>query len=268
MNLEDTHLDVLTKSQKAQGMTDRDLAKLAQVSIPELNSIRAGGREPAALDRLAKTLGLKPSEISDLANGSWHPPTVALPPGVVMFTTPFADMTVNHFLIWDPVSLKAVAVDTGTDADGLLAALDRHKLTLVKILLTHSHGDHILELDRICEKTKAPAFAPETEPVEGCKPVKNGQSFKVGALTIKAHTVPGHSVGGTVYKFHGLETPIATVGDVLFAGSVGGIRSRYRQALEAIRNSVFSMPPETILLPGHGPITTVAHEQIHNPFFP
>jgi len=105
MNLEDTHLDVLTKSQKAQGMTDRDLAKLAQVSIPELNSIRAGGREPAALDRLAKTLGLKPSEISDLANGSWHPPTVALPPGVVMFTTPFADMTVNHFLIWDPVSL-------------------------------------------------------------------------------------------------------------------------------------------------------------------
>jgi len=268
MNLEDTHLDVLTKAQKAQGMTDRDLAKLAQVSIPELNSIRGGGREPAALERLAKTLGLKPSKISDLANGTWHPPTVALPLGVAMFTTPFADMTVNHFLLWDPASLKAVAVDAGTDADALLACLARHKLTLVKILLTHAHGDHVLELDRIREKTKAPALAPEAEPVEGCKPVKNNQSFKVGALSIKAHTVPGHSTGGTVYEFHGLETPVTAVGDVIFSGSVGGIRSRYRQALAAIQTSVLSMPPETILLPGHGPLTTVAHEKIHNPFFP
>jgi len=268
MKLEDTHLDILTKAQKAQGMTDRDLAKLAQVSIPELNSIRSGGREPAALDRLAKTLGLRSDEISDLANGTWHAPTVALPTGVAMFTTPFADMTVNHFLIWDPASLKAVAVDAGTDADGLLACLDRHKLTLVKILLTHSHGDHVLELDRLREKTKAPALAPETEPVEGCKPVKHGQSFKVGGLSIKTHTVPGHSVGGSVYEFHGLETPVAAVGDVIFAGSVGGIRSRYRQALGAIQTSVLSMTPETILLPGHGPVTTVAHEKAHNPFFP
>ena len=185
MKLEDTHLDVLTKAQKAQGMTDRDLAKLAQVSIPELNSIRSGGREPAALERLARTLGLRAVEIADLANGNWHAPTVALPPGVAMFTTPFADMTVNHFLIWDPTSLKAVAVDAGTDADALLACLDRHKLTLVKILLTHSHGDHVLELDRIREKTKAPAFSPEAEPVEGCKSVKNGQAFKVGCLSIR-----------------------------------------------------------------------------------
>ena len=268
MKLEDTHLDVLTKAQKAQGMTDRDLAKLAQVSIPELNSIRSGGREPAALERLARTLGLRAVEIADLANGNWHAPTVALPPGVAMFTTPFADMTVNHFLIWDPTSLKAVAVDAGTDADALLACLDRHKLTLVKILLTHSHGDHVLELDRIREKTKAPAFSPEAEPVEGCKSVKNGQAFKVGCLSIRAHTVPGHSLGGTVYEFHGLESPLAAVGDVMFAGSVGGIRSRYRQALESIQTTVLKLSPETILLPGHGPLTTVAHEKAHNPFFP
>jgi len=268
MKLEDTHLDVLTKAQKAQGMTDRDLAKQAQVSIPELNSIRTGGREPAAMERLAQTLGLRPTEVADLANGNWQPPTVAFPPGVAMFTTPFADMTVNHFLIWDPASLKAVAVDAGTDADALLACLERHKLTLVKILLTHAHGDHVLELDRIREKTKASAFCPESEPVEGCKPVKPGQSFKVGCLSIKAYTVPGHSAGGTVYEFHGLETPLAAVGDVVFAGSVGGIRARYRQALESIRTQVLSLSPETILLPGHGPVTTVSHERAHNPFFP
>jgi glyoxylase-like metal-dependent hydrolase (beta-lactamase superfamily II) len=65
-----------------------------------------------------------------------------------------------------------------------------------------------------------------------------------------------------------LETPVAAVGDVIFAGSVGGIRARYRQALEAIQTEVLSMAPETILLPGHGPVTTVAHEKAHNPFFP
>ncbi|NDB95987.1 MAG: MBL fold metallo-hydrolase [Verrucomicrobia bacterium] len=225
MNLEDNHLDVLIKAQKAQGITDRDLIRMAGITVPDLNNLRAGRR-------------------------------------VLKFTTPFADMTVNHYLVWDPKSLKAVAFDAGTDADPMFAALDRHKLTLEKILLTHSHGDHILELDRIREKTKADAFTPEAEPVDGCQPVSNAKRFKVGALSIMAHTVP------TVYEIKGLEAPLAVVGDVLFAGSVGGIRSRYRPALEAIRAGVFSLPPETILLPGHGPLTTVSHELAHNPFFP
>lgn len=268
MKLEDTILDILGKAQKGQGITDRDLCKIAQIGVPELNAIRSGRREPAALDRISRALGLKADQIAEMANENWHAPTVALPAGVMMFTTPFADMTVNHYLIWDPASLKAVAVDAGSDADPLLASLERHKLTLVKILLTHAHGDHVLELDRLREKTKAPAFAPEAEPVAACKPVKNGQHFKVGGLTITAHTIPGHSVGGTVYEFRGLETPVAAVGDVVFAGSVGGIRARWKPALESIRAGILTLPRETILLPGHGPVTTVAHEKTHNPFFP
>ena len=268
MNLEDTHLDVLIKAQKAQGITDRDLVKLAGITVPDLNNLRAGRREPTALERVARTLSLRPDSVIALANGAWSAPAVALPATVLKFTTPFADMTVNHYLVWDPKSLKAVAFDTGTDADPLFAALTRHKLTLDKILLTHSHGDHILELDRIREKTKAKAFAPEAEPVDECQPVGNGKRLKVSALTITAHTVPGHSQGGTVYEIKGLDTPLAVVGDVIFAGSVGGIRSRYRPALESIRAGVLTLPAETILLPGHGPLTTVAHELAHNPFFP
>jgi glyoxylase-like metal-dependent hydrolase (beta-lactamase superfamily II) len=268
MNLEDTHLDVLIKAQKAQGITDRDLVKLAGITVPDLNSLRAGRREPTALERVARTLSLRPDSVIALANGAWSAPAVALPATVLKFTTPFADMTVNHYLVWDPKSLKAVAFDTGTDADPLFAALDRHKLTLDKVLLTHSHGDHILELDRIREKTKAEAFAPEAEPVDGCQALGNGKRLKVGPLTITAHTVPGHSQGGTVYEIKGLETSLAVVGDVIFAGSVGGIRSRYRPALESIRAGVLTLPAETILLPGHGPLTTVAHELAHNPFFP
>ena len=268
MNLEDTHLDVLLKAQKALGITDRDLIRLSEISVPDLNNLRAGKREPTAIEKIAKTLNLRPQAVADLANGCWFAPAAALPPHVLMFTTPFDDMKVNHYIVWDPLTLKAVAFDAGTNADPLFAALQRHKLTLTHIFLTHSHGDHILELDRILEKTKAEAFAPESEPVQGCKPVQNSKKMKIGSLTIVAHTVPGHSTGGTVYEIKGMETPIAVVGDVIFAGSIGGIRSRYRRALEAIRAGVLSLPPETILLPGHGPITTVAHELAHNPFFP
>jgi glyoxylase-like metal-dependent hydrolase (beta-lactamase superfamily II) len=268
VNLEDTHLDVLLKAQKAQGMTDRDLVKLAEISVPDLNNLRAGRREPVAIEKIARTLNLRPEAVVDLANSHWHAPAAALPPHVLQFTTPFDDMSVNHYLIWDPKTLKAVAFDAGTNADPLFAALERHKLTLTHIFLTHSHGDHILELDRIREKTKAKAYAPDAEPIEGCEPVPNAKKFKLGSLAITAHTVPGHSVGGTVYEIRGLASPLAVVGDVIFAGSVGGIRSRYRPALEAIRAGVLSLSPETILLPGHGPITTVAHELSHNPFFP
>jgi len=268
VKLEDNILDILGKAQKGQGITDRDLCKVANIGVPELNSIRSGRREPAALERISRALGLRPEPISAMANENWQPPSIALPPGVMMFTTPFADLTVNHYLVWDPASLKAVAVDAGTDADALFAALERHKLTLVKIVLTHGHGDHVLELDRIREKTKAPAFAPEAEPIPGCKAVKNGQHFKVGGLTITAHTVPGHSAGGTVYEFRGLETSVAAVGDVIFAGSIGGVRARWKPSLESISAEILTLHPETILLPGHGPVTTVAHEKAHNPFFP
>lgn len=256
------------KAQKAQGMTDRDLVKLAEISVPDLNNLRAGRREPTAIEKMARVLGLRPDSVIALANGTWNAPAVALPPNVLQFTTPFADLTVNHYLVWDPKTRLAVAFDAGTNADPLFAALERHKLTLAKILLTHAHGDHVLELDRIIERTKAVGFTPEAEPLPGCKPVEDGQRFKVGGLHITAHSVPGHSTGGTVYEIRGLETPIASVGDVIFAGSVGSIRSRYRPALDDIRQKVLSLPPETILLPGHGPMTTVAHELAHNPFFP
>ena len=127
MKLEDSILDILGKAQKAQGITDRDLCKTAKIGVPELNSIRSGRREPAALERISRALGLRPEPIAEMANENWHAPTVALPVGVMMFTTPFAEMTVNHYLVWDPASQKAVAVDTGTDADALFAALERHK---------------------------------------------------------------------------------------------------------------------------------------------
>ena len=67
MNLEDTHLDVLLKAQKAQGITDRDLVKLAEITVPDLNNLRAGRREPTAIEKIARVLNLRPGAIIDLS---------------------------------------------------------------------------------------------------------------------------------------------------------------------------------------------------------
>jgi len=69
MNLEDTHLDVLLKAQKALGITDRDLIRLSEISVPDLNNLRAGKREPMAIEKISRTLNLRPQAVADLANG-------------------------------------------------------------------------------------------------------------------------------------------------------------------------------------------------------
>ena len=95
MKLEDSILDILGKAQKGQGITDRDLCKTANIGVPELNSLRSGRREPAALERISRALGLRPEQISEMANENWQAPTVSLPPGVMAFTTPFAELSVT-----------------------------------------------------------------------------------------------------------------------------------------------------------------------------
>ena len=81
-------------------------------------------------------------------------------------------------------------------------------------------------------------------------------------------TTSGHSVGGTTYVIEGLERPVAIVGDAMFAGSMGGGKISFQDALENNRTKILSLPGNTVLCPGHGPLTSVAEEKAHNPFFP
>jgi hydroxyacylglutathione hydrolase len=77
----------------------------------------------------------------------------------------------------------------------------------------------------------------------------------------------GHSPGGTSYVVHGLQHPVAVVGDSLFAGSMGGAPNDYQKALRNNLEKLLSLPEDTLVCPGHGPLTTVANEREHNPFF-
>ena len=77
----------------------------------------------------------------------------------------------------------------------------------------------------------------------------------------------GHAKGGITYVIDGLVTPIAVVGDAMFAGSMGGGMVSYQDALRTNREEILALPDHTILCPGHGPLTTVGEEKDHNPFF-
>lgn len=263
---EDTWLDVLGKAQRGLELSDVQLADKMGVGHSALMQLKEGEFNPALLKPLCLALNLKEKALFELAHSEWFPDENLLT-GLVQFNTPFDEMTVNSFLAFDSKSKKAVLFDTGADATPVLNHLKKNQLHLELILLTHTHGDHILELDRLVEKTKALAFVHELEPLAGATSFSTGKEFQVGPLTIQTRRTWGHSLGGTTYLISGLQRPVAIVGDALFASSMGGAKISYAAALETNRNEIFSLPDHTIICPGHGPTTTVGEEKEHNPFF-
>lgn len=264
--LEDTWLDVLGKAQRGLGFNDIQLADKMGVEYSALLHLKEGNFNPSLIKPLCQLLNLKEKALIELAHSEWFPDETHLA-GLVQFNTPFDEMTVNSFLAYDTKSKKAVLFDTGADATPALNYLKKNQLVLECILLTHTHGDHILELDHLVEKTKAPAFVNELEPLTGATSFSTGKVFQVGSLTIQTRRTWGHSLGGTTYIITGLNRLVAIVGDALFASSMGGAKISYPDALETNRNEIFSLPDDTILCPGHGPTTSVGEEKEHNPFY-
>jgi glyoxylase-like metal-dependent hydrolase (beta-lactamase superfamily II) len=170
-------------------------------------------------------------------------------------------MTVNAYLAHD--TSRAVVFDTGADVTPILAFLRAHSLSLELILLTHAHMDHV----GVVQRLKARAFASEREPVHGAETFPDGRVFYVGSLQIECRSTSGHTPGGTSYLVRGLERLVIFTGDALFAGSIGGAPYAYQEALHCIREQVLTLPDDTIICPGHGPMTTVGEEKHHNPFF-
>ncbi|MFZ0712521.1 MAG: MBL fold metallo-hydrolase [Terrimicrobiaceae bacterium] len=266
--LEDTYADILSKARRGLGLDLDTLSARAGVPSALANQILGGSFDEPGVRALAAALDLHPDRVAAIGRTDYRPAELPLMDGLSQFNTPFQDMTVNSYLVWDPAGKKAVAFDTGADCDGMLEAIAAHGLELEIILLTHAHGDHILELDRLREKTGARAWIGEKEPVDGAESFAVGKTFGVGALSIESRLTWGHSPGGITYVVHGLARTLAIVGDAIFAGSMGGGGVSYDDALKTNRESIFSLPDETVLCPGHGPLTTVGEQKRVNPFFP
>jgi len=264
--LEDNFADIIGKAQRGLNFTDADLATLAGISEPSLAAAKDGKFDPSVIRSLAPLLGLNAEALVALGAGTYKPAAIALR-GLECFNTPFGDMTVNSYLVWDEATKEAAAFDTGADATPMLDFLRERGLALKSLFLTHTHGDHILELDRLVEKTRAAAFVGNREPaLQGTEAFAAGKQFRLGGLSIGTRLTWGHSQGGITYVVSGLEKPLALVGDAVFAGSIGGSAVSYADALRTNRKEIMALPDETILACGHGPLTTVGEQKKSNPF--
>jgi hydroxyacylglutathione hydrolase len=265
--LEDNVGDIIGKAQRGLGISDSELAKKTRVSSETIRKLREGDFDEAALLNVAPVLGLNGRALCELAEGEWHPEKIEECDGLAQFNTDYQGMAVNAYLAWDPASRAAAAFDTGADSNDMVRFANRHKLNVQLILLTHAHADHVADLPRLREETGADVFTPAREPVPGAEPIEEGKRFRLGTLEIDTRLTWGHSPGGMTYVVTGLARPIAIVGDSIFAGSMGGGNVSYHDALRNNLEKILTLPDETIICPGHGPMTTVGEEKQHNPFF-
>jgi glyoxylase-like metal-dependent hydrolase (beta-lactamase superfamily II) len=171
---------------------------------------------------------------------------------------------------------EAVVIDTAYNAAAMIKVLEKHKLRLVGICLTHGHADHAEGIDRLLDHREVPvylglediellAWRPRAELLAA---PADGHSIRVGHRSIHCLATPGHTPGGICYRVDDLSQPVCFVGDTLFAGSIGRSNPSklYVTHLHSVNHRVLSLGPDYRLLPGHGPSTTVAEERNHNPF--
>jgi glyoxylase-like metal-dependent hydrolase (beta-lactamase superfamily II) len=271
IRIEDNFEDVLGKAMAGLGLSVGDLSEATGLEPARIESLLDGAIRDDALLAVARPLGLSPDKLLDMAHRRWRP-SVELPANVTLINTAFpvpgyAEMTVNSYLFWSDRS--AAAVDTGAKADALLTQVAQRGLRLEALYITHTHRDHIAALDAIRGAHPGlTVYCPEGEALSDAVTLGHGAKLSLGRFEIEARGTSGHSPGALSYLAKGDDTPFAFVGDALFCLSMGKApKNAYPEALENNRRELLGLPENTVLCPGHGPVTTVADEKERNPFF-
>lgn len=273
MNLEDHLGDIIRKARLMSDVSLEVAAGAAALSGAELEALERTGRHSGRADLagLAGVIGLDAQKLKDIANG-WTPAAVSLDRWKMLrvITTADEDMSVNCFLAWDAVTREAALFDTGFDAAPVLQGIEASNLRLEHIFITHGHSDHVDELPVLSRRFPSARVHWDAAPLLRGRRNVPGETIRLGSLRITHRPTPGHAADGVTYIMGNWpdEAPqVAVVGDALFAGSVGRAQGAWEAARRAVRKEVLSLPGSTLICPGHGPLTTVAEEVAHNPFF-
>jgi hydroxyacylglutathione hydrolase len=200
---------------------------------------------------------------------------------------PVTPLQQNCCLIWCRKTMRGAFTDPGGDLPKLREAVRQSGVTIEKILLTHGHIDHCGSAGIFAEELGVPIEGPHEadrfwiarleedgrryglpgRPFEPSRWLADGDTVTVGDLTFDVRHCPGHTPGHVV--FHHPQSKLAIVGDVLFQGSIGRTDfplGNHQQLLDSITQRLWPMGGDTAFVPGHGPVSTFAHERGSNPF--
>lgn len=199
---------------------------------------------------------------------------------------PVTPLQQNCTLLWCTKTMRGAFTDPGGDLPRLKAAAAQAGVTIEKILLTHGHIDHCGSAGIFAEELGVEIEGPHEadifwiekleedggkygipgKPFTPSRWLNDGDTVTVGELTFNVRHCPGHTPGHVV--FHHPESKLAIVGDVLFKGSIGRWDfplGNHQQLIESITQKLWPMGGETAFVPGHGPMSTFAHERATNP---
>jgi glyoxylase-like metal-dependent hydrolase (beta-lactamase superfamily II) len=200
---------------------------------------------------------------------------------------PVGPLGCNCSIIGDETSHEAMVIDPGDEVDAILARLARHSLVLKHIVVTHCHVDHIGGANKLKAATGAPILLNKQDHgllklVDaqaswlGMEPpgaiivdagLNHGDKVVVGNIEGQVLHTPGHSEGSVCLYFESQKKLIA--GDTLFAGGIGRTDlpgGDFDKIMASLHTSVLTLPDEVEVVPGHGPLTTIAAERESNPF--
>lgn len=200
---------------------------------------------------------------------------------------PVGPLQCNCSVIGDEVTREAMVIDPGDDIEDIAAIIRKHNLKVKQIVITHAHIDHVGGAMKLRALTGAPILlnqndsallklldvqatwigmaSPGDVKIDG--ELGHGEKISAGSLSANVIHTPGHSEGSVCLYFPAEQLLIA--GDTLFAGSIGRTDlpgGSFEKIMRSLHQRVMALPDETIVVPGHGPKTTIADEREGNPY--
>ena len=200
---------------------------------------------------------------------------------------PVGRLQCNCSIIADENTREAMVIDPGDDIGDIQAILQKHGVRVKQIVITHAHIDHVGGAMKLRTATGAPILLNQKDhallkmldmqaawlgmsapdEVEVDRTVTDADKVDAGALVANVIHTPGHTEGSICLYFPAEQKLIA--GDTLFAGSIGRTDlpgGSFDKIIRSLHEKVLSLPDETIVVPGHGPLTTIGDERETNPF--
>lgn len=200
---------------------------------------------------------------------------------------PVGPLQCNCSVIGDETTREAIVIDPGAEIGRVLEIIQRYGLKVTQILITHGHIDHVGGAMKLKQATGAPILinkndAPQLQMLDmqaawiGVAPpgevsmdasLDDGTAISVGSLSATVLHTPGHTEGSTCIYFPEQKKLIA--GDTLFAGSIGRTDlpgGNYEKIMRSLREQLMTLPEDVVVVPGHGPVTSIGEEKETNPF--